>query len=46
MRDEMTVDFDDFDFSRGLVGVPWIDEGENDGSSCCDVTKKVKRLLG
>jgi len=45
VRDEMMTGFDDFDFSGGLVGVPWFNKGESDGSCCC-VMKKVRRLLG
>jgi len=43
VKDETTVNFD---FSGGLIGGPWIDEGGDDGSSCCDVTRKVRGLLG
>jgi len=43
VKDETTVNFD---FSGGLVGGPWINEGEHDGSSCCDVMRKVRGLLG
>ena len=44
-RDEILAD-PDFDFSKAPVGVPWIDESERDGSSCCEVVKKVQGSLG
>jgi len=36
----------DLDFSKAPVGVPWIDEWERDGSSCCEVVKRVQTPLG
>jgi hypothetical protein len=43
--DGILVDFE-LRFSRALVGVPWINKGEHDGSDRPEVVKKVQRSLG